>query len=165
MVSPAQTRISQGRIQKAIEKYTHNPYAIVLTSRGELEIELYFDIAPLTVLNFIELAENGFYDGLTFHRVEPSFVVQGGDPRGDGWGGPAHFIRCEYSDEPYIRGTVGIATSGRGTGGSQFFITLAAQPRLEGRYTVFGQITGGLEIIDQIIIGDVIEKIIIEEDE
>ena len=140
MVPPARTRISEREIEKAIEKYEVNPHAVLTTSQGTLEFELYFDQAPLTVMNFIELVESGFYDGLVFHRVVPDFVAQGGDPRGDGWGGPAYTIRCEYSEEPYVRGTVGVATSGKDTGGSQFFITHSLQPHLEARYTVFGQV-------------------------
>ncbi len=105
---------------------------------------------------------NAFYSGLTFHRVVPDFVIQGGDPRGDGWGGPDYFIRCEYSDKPYLRGTVGVATSGKDTGGSQFFITHSPQPRLTARYTVFAQVISGDEVIDAIVKGDVIEKVIIQ---
>ncbi|RME29873.1 MAG: hypothetical protein D6800_02310 [Candidatus Zixiibacteriota bacterium] len=163
MVPPAKTRLNERRIARAIERYRRNPYATIITERGEIELELFFDVAPLTVLNFIELAESGFYDGLPFHRVVPDFVVQGGDPRGDGWGGPPYFIRCEYSDEPYLRGTVGIATSGKDTGGSQFFITLSPQPHLEARYTVFGQVLEGMEVADRLLPGDRIEQILIRE--
>jgi len=163
-LQPPDTRISKRRIAKAIDRFQTNPQATIVTSKGEIEIALYFDAAPLTVLNFIELARDGFYNGLTFHRVVPNFVVQGGDPRGDGWGGPPYYLRCEYSDEPFRRGTVGMATSGKDTGGSQFFITLSPQPHLEGRYTVFGQVQFGMEVVDQIIVGDLIETILIHED-
>ncbi|MCK4461795.1 MAG: peptidylprolyl isomerase, partial [candidate division Zixibacteria bacterium] len=163
MVPPAPARIKVKDIQRGFEEYQPNPYAIITTNKGEIEMELFFDVAPLTVLNFIELAESGFYEGLIFHRVVPNFVVQGGDPRGDGAGGPPYMIRCEYSSEPYLRGTVGVATSGKDTGGSQFFIALSPQPHLEARYTVFGQVTAGMEVVDQIVRGDVIEKIVIEE--
>ncbi len=159
----AETRISERKIRSALEKYATNPYATIVTSRGEVEIELFFDVAPLTVLNFISLAEDGFYNDLTFHRVIPNFVVQGGDPRGDGWGDPGYYIRDEYSDEPYVRGTLGIATSGRDTGGSQFFFTLSPQPHLEGRYTVFGQVLYGMDAVDLIVVGDEIETIHIQE--
>ena len=161
--SVARTRISEGKIESALEKYDTNPYTTIHTDKGQIEMELFFDVAPLTVLNFIELAEDGFYEGLIFHRVIPGFVVQGGDPRGDGWGGPPYYIRSEYSWEPFNRGTVGVATSGKDTGGSQFFITLAHQPHLEGRYTVFGQVVSGMEIVDRIAYGDMIQKIVIEE--
>ncbi|MDH4155829.1 MAG: HEAT repeat domain-containing protein [candidate division Zixibacteria bacterium] len=163
LASVAQTRISEGRIESALDKYATNPYATIHTDKGEIEMELFFDAAPLTVLNFIELAEDGFYEGLIFHRVVPGFVIQGGDPRGDGWGGPPYYIRCEYSWEPFRRGTVGVATSGKDTGGSQFFITLARQPHLEGRYTVFGQVVAGMDVVDRIAYGDVIQKVVIEE--
>ncbi|MEA2031671.1 MAG: HEAT repeat domain-containing protein [candidate division Zixibacteria bacterium] len=155
----AKTRISKAKIKRSLNKYETNPFATIVTSKGEIEIVLYFDKAPLTVLNFIDLAERGFYEDLSFHRVIPGFVVQGGDPRGDGWGGTDYYIRCEYSDEPYKRGTLGIATSGKDTGGSQFFFTLMPQPHLEGRYTVFGQVLYGMEVVDSIVEGDVIKNI------
>ena len=157
------TIISESDLESRLTKYRSNPYATIKTSRGDIEIELYFDVAPLTVLNFIELAENSFYDELQFHRVVPNFVAQGGDPRGDGWGGPRYFIRCEYSSEKYRRGTLGVATSGKDSGGSQFFITLSPQPHLEARYTVFGQVIAGMEFVDDIVVGDIIETIEIEE--
>lgn len=157
------TRISEGKLEDAFEMYQANPHATIFTSRGQIEMELYFMDAPLTVLNFMQLANDGYYDGLRFHRVVPNFVAQGGDPRGDGWGGPNYFIRCEYSSLPYKRGTVGIATSGKDTGGSQFFITLSPQPHLEARYTVFGQVIAGMQYVDDIVIGDTIEKIEIQE--
>jgi cyclophilin family peptidyl-prolyl cis-trans isomerase/HEAT repeat protein len=163
MVTPAETRITERRLRSAIAKYTVNPTAVIETSKGDIEIELLFDAAPLTVLNFIDLVNEGFYEGLIFHRVVPNFVIQGGCPRGDGWGGPPYFIRCEYSDLPYERGTAGIATSGRDTGGSQFFITHSPQPHLEGRYTVFGQVLYGMDVVDRIVVGDVIQKITIRE--
>lgn len=161
-VGPAKTRIAESRLRKLTENGTQFT-ATLMTEKGTVEIELRPGIAPLTVLNFVDLARDGFYDGLTFHRVIPNFVVQGGDPRGDGWGGPAHFIRCEYSRERYERGTVGIATSGKDTGGSQFFITHSPQPHLNARYTIFGQVTGGMDVADRLVVGDVIEQIIIKE--
>lgn len=157
------TRISSSEIYRAINNYKTNPYATIKTNKGEIELELYFDIAPLTVLNFIDLADKSFYDGLSFHRVIANFVAQGGDPEGTGWGGPDYLIRCEYSHEKYIRGTLGIATSGKDTGGSQFFITHSPQPHLEGRYTVFGQVISGMDIVDQLVVGDKILEVTIEE--
>lgn len=159
----AETKFTERQIKTALKKYKKNPYAKIKTSKGEFEMELYFDAAPLTVMNFIRLAEMGFYNGLLFHRVIPDFVAQGGDPRGDGWGGPGYSIRCEYSDEQYKRGTVGIATSGKDTGGSQFFVTLSPQPHLESRYTVFGQVVYGMDFVDKLVVGDMIEKIEIQE--
>ncbi|MDF1544537.1 MAG: peptidylprolyl isomerase [bacterium] len=164
LLGRVQTRLSEGEIEDALAEYINPPQAKIVTSKGEIVIELAFDAAPLTVLNFIELAERGEYDGLIFHRIIPDFVVQGGDPRGDGWGGPGYAIRCEYSQLPYLRGTVGIATSGKDTGGSQFFITHSPQPHLEANYTIFGQVLTGMEVVDQIVRGDRIEKIIIDEE-
>ena len=163
LVPPAETRISEKDIRGALAQYATNPYAEIITNRGKIKLELYFDQAPLTVMNFISLVKSGFYTGLIFHRVVPNFVIQGGDPRGDGWGGPGYYIRCEYSDEPYIKGTVGIATSGKDTGGSQFFITLSPQPHLNARYTVFGQVTSGMDVAEQIVRGDTIQQITIED--
>jgi len=115
--------------------------------------------APLTSDNFITLARRGYFDGLTFHRVVPDFVVQGGDPRGDGEGGPGYTIRDELNQEPYLRGTVGMALAWRDTGGSQFFITHGPQPHLDARYTVFGRVVAGLEVVDAITQWDVVRRI------
>ncbi len=164
-VPPANTRLSLNKIVGAVEKYAFNPYATIVTEYGEIEMELYFDVAPLTVMNFIDLAKDGYYDGIIFHRVIPNFVAQAGDPDGNGWGGPGYTIRCEYSDEPYRRGTVGMATSGKDTGGSQFFITHTPLPHLDGRYTVFGQVLVGMDVVDRIVKGDIIEEIQIHEGE
>ncbi|MCP4580242.1 MAG: hypothetical protein GY839_01395, partial [candidate division Zixibacteria bacterium] len=138
------TQIGERKIKSLIKQYKNNPHAIISTKYGDIEIELFFDIAPLTVFNFITLTNRGFYDNLLFHRVIPNFVVQGGDPRGDGWGGPGHSIRCEYSNLSYNRGTVGIAHSGKDSGGSQFFITHTAVPHLDARYTIFGTVLTGM---------------------
>jgi cyclophilin family peptidyl-prolyl cis-trans isomerase len=162
-VHPVKTRIDEKDILGGLEKYTVNPHAVLVTEYGEIEIELLFDVAPVTVLNFIDLVRDGYYEGLMFHRVIPNFVAQGGDPRGDGWGGPGYSIRCEYSDEPYIRGSLGMATSGKDTGGSQFFICYTALPHLEARYTLFGRVVTGMELVDKIAKGDVIETIRLRE--
>jgi cyclophilin family peptidyl-prolyl cis-trans isomerase len=114
---------------------------------------------PLTTESFIALARRGFFDGLTFHRVVPGFVIQGGCPRGDGNGGPGYTLRCELDRHPYGRGTVGMALSGRDTGGSQFFITQQPAPHLDGAYTAFGRVVSGMEVVDQIRPGDVIERV------
>jgi cyclophilin family peptidyl-prolyl cis-trans isomerase len=132
------------------------------TNRGTVVLELLGNEAPGTVANFVTLARNGYYNGLTFHRVVPDFVVQGGDPRGDGWGGPGYTIRCEYNPLRYTRGTVGMALSGKDTGGSQFFITHSDQPHLDGRYTIFGRVSEGMDIVDTIQVGDVINEVTIE---
>lgn len=164
-VPPARTRLGTGRLEPAFEPPRPEYEATIQTRYGKIHMKLLFDIAPLTVLNFIDLAQRGFYDGLTFHRVVPGFVAQGGDPRGDGWGGPGYNIRDEYSAEPFDRGAVGIATSGQDSGGSQFFITLSPQPHLEGRYTVFARVTAGMDTADKLIPGDRIHKITISQAE
>jgi cyclophilin family peptidyl-prolyl cis-trans isomerase/HEAT repeat protein len=130
------------------------PEVRCLTSRGTFVIQLDGEQAPNTVATFLDLAANGFYNGLSFHRVVPDFVIQGGDPRGDGWGGPGFTIRSEWSRQPYERGTVGIAHAGKDTGGSQFFVAHSPQPHLNGRYTVFGRVTEGMEVVDAIQPGD-----------
>jgi cyclophilin family peptidyl-prolyl cis-trans isomerase/HEAT repeat protein len=135
------------------------PRAFLKTRHGTIEIHLDLVEAPLTTASFVALARRGFYDGLTFHRVEPGFVVQGGCPRGDGNGGPGYALRCEITRRPYARGSVGMALSGKDTGGSQFFVTLAPQPHLDGGYTLFGQVAAGMELVDKIRPGDVIERV------
>ena len=139
--------------------------AVLETERGEIEIELATADAPTTVARFTELARAGFYDGLTFHRVVPAFVIQGGDPRGDGYGGPGWTQRCEDNRLPYRRGTVGMALAGRDTGGSQFFIAHSAQPHLEGRYTAFGRVLRGMNVVDAIQPGDTIRRVVISQDD
>ncbi len=124
------------------------------TKHGAFTIALDGRLAPNTCAVFLHLIAGGFYDDLTFHRVVPDFVIQGGDPRGDGWGGPGYTIRSEWSATPFQRGTVGIAHDGKDTGGSQFFVTLSPQPHLNGRYTVFGQVTAGMDTVDKVEAGD-----------
>ncbi len=124
------------------------------TERGEIVISLLVEDAPLTAANFAKLVEKSFYDGLTFHRVVPDFVIQGGCPRGDGWGGPGYMIPCEYNRVKYGRGTVGMALAGKDTGGSQIFITHSPQPHLDGRYTVLGEVETGMDVVDRIQAGD-----------
>ena len=113
------------------------------TDRGTIQFELAVLDAPLTVDNFVALARRGFFDGLSFHRVVPDFVVQAGDPRGDGEGGPGYTIRDELNQRPYVRGTLGMALDWADTGGSQFFITQSPQPHLDAKYTVFGRVLSG----------------------
>jgi HEAT repeat protein/cyclophilin family peptidyl-prolyl cis-trans isomerase len=137
----------------------YSPRAILHTRYGVVEILLNIVEAPLAVQSFIDLAHRGFYDGLTFHRVVPGFVAQGGCPRGDGSGGPGYMLRCELGERPYGRGAVGMALSGRDTGGSQFFITLAPAPHLDGGYALFGTVTSGMDVVDKIHQGDVIEHV------
>jgi HEAT repeat protein/cyclophilin family peptidyl-prolyl cis-trans isomerase len=129
------------------------------TDRGTIQLELAVVDAPLTVETFVALARKGFYDGLTFHRVVPDFVIQGGDPRGDGEGGPGFTIRDELSQQPYLRGALGVALDWEDTGGSQFFITHSPQPHLDGRYTLFGRVLSGMEVVDQIQPWDVMRRV------
>jgi len=137
----------------------YTPRAFLKTRHGTIEI--HFDVveAPLTTAAFLALARRGFYDGLRFHRVEPGFVVQGGSPRGDGNDGPGYSLRCEITSRSYGRGALGMALSGKDTGGSQFFITLSPQPQLDGGYTLFGQVVAGMDLVDRIRPGDVIEGV------
>lgn len=131
----------------------------VHTEAGSFTIDFAGVVAPINQANLLALTKSGFFAGLTFHRVVPGFVVQGGDPRGDGYGGPGYVVPCEWSNLRYQRGTVGIALAGKDTGGSQFFITQTAQPHLDARYTVVGRIGEGLEVIDLLLPGDRIESI------
>jgi len=148
---------------RAISRIGKRVLAVVATSRGSFTIEFLPEDAPLTVDNFVQLAKRGYFNGIVFHRVVPNFVVQDGDPRGDGNGGPGYQIRCEINEVPYDRGAVGMALSGKDTGGSQWFITHAPQPHLDGGYTVFGRVTAGMDVVDQIARGDVIRSITISE--
>ena len=132
------------------------------TERGEVSIELHPSVAPTTVARFASLARGGAFDGLTFHRVVAGFVAQGGDPRGDGYGGPSWWQRCEDSPLAYERGVVGMALAGRDTGGSQFFVALGPQHHLDGRYTVFGRVVEGMEHIDALQVGDPILHVEVE---
>ncbi|HYQ86016.1 MAG TPA: peptidylprolyl isomerase [Bacteroidota bacterium] len=125
------------------------------TIRGDVTMELYKKAAPFTVMSFLKLAtQRAFYRGLVFHRVVPNFVIQGGDPRGDGWGGPGYSIRSEFSTRSYETGSVGIASAGKDTEGSQFFVTQSPQPHLDGRYTNFGKVVSGMDAVDKIQVDD-----------
>ena len=138
--------------------------AVLETTRGRIEIELYPHEAPITVDNFASLTRRSFYHSLSFMRVVPYFVIQGGDPRNDMEGGPGYNIRCEINMLPYERGSVGMALSGKDTGGSQFFITLSPQPHLEGGYTCFGRVISGMPVVERMTAGDRIIKAWIEND-
>jgi cyclophilin family peptidyl-prolyl cis-trans isomerase/HEAT repeat protein len=126
----------------------------IITSRGDIEILLFGDEAPSSVKSILTLAERRFFDGFNFHRVVPGFVIQGGCPRGDGWGDAGYLLRNEVNMHRYERGTVGMADSGKDTAGSQFFITHTAQPHLNGRYVIIGKVTRGMEVVDAIEEGD-----------
>jgi cyclophilin family peptidyl-prolyl cis-trans isomerase len=133
----------------------------VTTSKGSFTIELLPEAAPLTVDNFVQLAQREYFRNIAFHRVVPNFVIQGGDPRGDGNGGPGYAIRCEVNQALYDRAAVGMALSGKDTGGSQWFVTHAPQPHLDGGYTIFGRVVTGMDVVDRIVRGDVIQSIVI----
>jgi cyclophilin family peptidyl-prolyl cis-trans isomerase len=136
-----------------------SPHAFIDTRKGTIEIELAVLDAPLTTHNFVTLARRGFFNGLRIHRLVPDFVVQDGDPRGDGEGGPGYSIRDELNDLPYLRGTVGMALSGKDTGGSQYFLTISPQPHLDAGYTVFGRVVKGIEVVDQLQQYDTIDRV------
>jgi peptidyl-prolyl cis-trans isomerase B (cyclophilin B) len=128
---------------------------ISMEKGGEITIELFPGEAPKTVANFVTLAKKGFYDKLTFHRVEPGFVVQGGDPKGNGTGGPGYTIKAEFNAHKHVRGTVAMARSADpDSAGSQFYICLGPASFLDGKYTVFGIVTKGMDVVDGIRIGD-----------
>lgn len=136
-----------------------SPVAYIDTPRGSIEVQLAVLDAPLTVDNFVTLARQGYFNGLQVHRVVPNFVVQDGDPRGDGSGDPGYSIRDELHDQRYARGTVGMALAGPDTGGSQWFITHSPQPHLDGRYTVFGRVVAGMDVVDALRVGDTVIRI------
>lgn len=137
--------------------------AIIKTNHGEMKVEFYEKDAPNTVANFVKLAKDGFYDGLTFHRVLPDFVVQGGCPKGNGTGGPGYKIDCELDgdNQYHDRGVLSMAHAGRNTGGSQFFVchSRTNTAHLDGNHTCFGRVIEGLDVIDKIRVDDAIEKI------
>jgi cyclophilin family peptidyl-prolyl cis-trans isomerase len=136
-----------------------NPVAVLHTKKGDIRIELLASEAPMTVDNFIQLAKRDFFNGLAWVRVVPNFVIQGGDPRGDQNGSPDYQIRDEINIRPYQTGAVGMALSGKDTGGSQFFITHSPQPHLDGGYTVFGQVVAGMDVVNRMARGDRIERV------
>ncbi len=155
---PAATPIDTGRsaaaYREALLQAESRPLVDLETDRGAIRIRLECPEAPLTCLSFWKLADQGYFDGIAWHRVVPDFVVQGGDPRGDGWGGPGYTMRDEINRLRYTRGAVGMALSGPDTGGSQFFVTLSRQPHLDGGYTVFGTVVDGIDRLDRIEQGD-----------
>lgn len=140
--------------------------ATIETERGTIELELYAEHAPITVNNFVFLAREGFYDGVTFHRVIPNFMIQGGDPTGTGRGGPGYTFQDETTGNPlrHDAGVISMANAGPNTNGSQFFITHEPQPHLNGRHTVFGRVTKGKEIVDAVRQGDAIVRVTIKEE-
>jgi peptidyl-prolyl cis-trans isomerase B (cyclophilin B) len=140
--------------------------ATIQTDRGDIELELYPQHAPKTVNNFVFLAREGFYDGVTFHRVIDDFVIQGGDPTGTGRGGPGYRFEDEVKGNPlrHETGVISMANAGPNTNGSQFFITHSSQPHLDGRHTVFGKVVSGMDVVNAIRQGDKMIKVVITEE-
>ena len=157
------------------QKYTAPPamkikkdivYKVTIeTDKGSINLDLFPEFAPVTVNNFISLANDGFYDGVSFHRVISNFMIQGGDPTGTGMGGPGYNFKDEFSGNPlkHETGSLSMANAGPGTNGSQFFITHAPQPHLNGKHTVFGKVTSGQDVVDSIAQGDVMLKVTVTE--
>jgi peptidyl-prolyl cis-trans isomerase B (cyclophilin B) len=138
---------------------------ITLDNGNEIRIEFYPADAPKTVENFVTLAKKGFYDGLTFHRVVPDFVVQGGCPKGDGTGGPGYTVKAEFNKQKHLRGSVAMARSQHpDSAGSQFYITYGATPHLDNNYTVFGKVVSGMEHVDRVKQGDKMKTVTIVEE-
>jgi peptidyl-prolyl cis-trans isomerase B (cyclophilin B) len=138
---------------------------ITLDKGGEIRIEFFAADAPKTVENFVTLAKKGFYNGLSFHRVVPGFVAQGGDPNGNGTGGPGYTIKAEFNRNKHLRGSVAMARSADpDSAGSQFYITYGPQPHLDGSYTVFGRVVAGMELVDGIRQGDRMTAVAIVEE-
>jgi peptidyl-prolyl cis-trans isomerase B (cyclophilin B) len=135
------------------------------TNKGNIELELYPQYAPKTVNNFVFLAKNGFYDGVTFHRVISNFMIQGGDPTGSGRGGPGYSFADEFKGNPlkHEAKVISMANAGANTNGSQFFITHIPTPHLDGRHTVFGKVTSGADVVDAIRQGDTMTKVTVQE--
>jgi cyclophilin family peptidyl-prolyl cis-trans isomerase/HEAT repeat protein len=162
-IGTVKTRNKEADYRRAIARIGKQVTATVETSKGSFVIEFLPEDATLTVDNFIQLAKKGFFNGQTIPRVVANFVIQAGDPRGDTNGGPGYQIRCEINEVPYERGTVGMALSGKDTGGSQWFVTHSPQPHLDGGYTVFGHVIRRMEVVDNIARGDVIRRVIVSE--
>lgn len=143
-----------------------NYTATIKTNKGGITIDLFANDAPKTVNNFVFLARDGFYDGVTFHRVIPGFVAQGGDPTGTGRGGPGYTFADEVKNNPHkhVTGALSMANAGPNTNGSQFFIVYEAQPHLNGKHTVFGQVTSGMDVARTLENGDVMKTVEIHED-
>jgi peptidyl-prolyl cis-trans isomerase B (cyclophilin B) len=137
--------------------------AIIKTSKGDINIDFFDNDAPGTVENFVKLAESGFYNGLSFHRVIPNFMIQGGCPRGDGTGGPGYSIKCEINPNKNLAGSLSMAHRGKNTGGSQFFICHSSQPHLDGVHTVFGR-TQDMAVVNAIRTGDKMNEVVIVKD-
>ena len=160
-------------LTKQVMKYTEPPemiiditkeYTVTIeTEKGDLVLDLFAKDVPKTVNNFVFLAREGYYDGVTFHRVIPDFMAQGGDPTGTGAGGPGYSFEDEFTGHKHGTGALSMANAGPNTNGSQFFITYSPQPHLNNRHSVFGQLIKGMEVLEKITNGDVMTKVTVEE--
>ncbi len=158
MASPADTLkakaipdTTKAKASKSVSKTSKNPVVVIETNHGNFEAELFMKESPITAKNFLDLVNKGFYNGLTFHRIVPDFVIQGGDPKGDGTGGPGYTIPDEKSTQREYRGTLGMAKSGPNTTGSQFYVNLADNLRLDDvGFTAFAKVVKGMEVVDKI---------------
>jgi cyclophilin family peptidyl-prolyl cis-trans isomerase/HEAT repeat protein len=162
-IGTVKTRNTDADYRRATARIGRKVTATVVTTKGAFTIEFLTEEAPLTVDNFVQLARKGYFNGQTVPRVVPNFVIQTGDPRGDQNGGPGYQIRCEINEAQYERGAVGMALSGKDTGGSQWFVTHSPQPHLDGGYTVFGRVIRGMDVVDNIARGDTILRVIVNE--
>ncbi len=161
---PAAAQAQQPPPQPQGGKKVRQTAVITMEKGGEITIEFFPEDAPKTVENFVTLAKKGFYNGLTFHRVEPGFVVQGGDPKGNGTGGPGYTIKDEFNKQKHVRGALAMArTQAPNSAGSQFYITLAPAHFLDGQYTVFGKVVSGMDVVDRIKVGDKMKSVKIVE--
>jgi cyclophilin family peptidyl-prolyl cis-trans isomerase/HEAT repeat protein len=162
-IGTVKTRNTRADYLRAIARIGKTVTATVVTNKGAFTIQFFPAEAPLTVDNFVQLARRGYFNGQTIPRVVTNFVLQAGDPRGDQNGGPGYQIRCEVNEAPYERASLGMALSGKDTGGSQWFVTHSPQPHLDGGYTVFGRVVRGMDVIDNIARGDTIRRVIVNE--
>jgi cyclophilin family peptidyl-prolyl cis-trans isomerase len=158
-IRPAPGRPEEAYAAPALVAPKVSPHVYLDTDKGTVEIEVAVLEAPLTAQNFLALARTGYFSGMAIHRVVPNFVVQAGDRRGDGEGGPGYTLRDEINTLPFLRGAVGMALDGPDTGGSQFFITQSPQPHLDARYTVFGRVVAGMDVVDRLQQWDVIRRV------
>jgi len=162
MVTMAHTAPAGEELTKLVER-ARTSAARISTNKGDIVFTFYPDDAPVHSAAFIKLADAGFYDGLTFHRVEPGFVIQGGDPSGNGTGGPGYHLKAEFSSRPHVRGTVAMArSSDPNSAGSQFYVCLDDARFLDKNYTVFGQMIDGFDTLDAIRVGDTMNQVTIE---
>jgi len=145
------------------ENLPEGNHVVIETDLGSIKIRLLPDVAPNTVANFKVLVNNGYYDGIIFHRVIPGFMAQGGDPTGTGTGGPGYTIKAEFNDTKHVRGTVAMArTADPDSAGSQFYICFGPQPHLDHQYTVFGQVVEGMDVVDQVKNGTVMNRVTLQ---